>query len=86
MKSSQGESPGLCRATAGNGGGRHCLQEKWYHVEGDPWRNEILRGEAGRFGFWVPAKGREMRRELSRNNCLGKGPWGKGWILKHPGY
>lgn len=47
---------------AAAGVGKNCLEEKWRRV-GCPWRNGNLRGEAERFRFWVPARGRELRRE-----------------------
>lgn len=55
---------GGCRVltVAEAGVGRNCLEEKWRRV-GRPWRNGNLRGKAERFHFWVPARGREPRRE-----------------------
>lgn len=55
---------GGCRVltVAAAGVGKNCLEEKWRRV-GCPWRNGNLRGEAERFRFWVPARGRELRRE-----------------------
>lgn len=42
------------------------------------WRNGNLRGEAERFRFWVPARGRELREGINSDYCLDKGPWGEG--------